>query len=94
MANRLMQQNAGPTRAKHHVHHACGGWDGIKIYQSDAQCFAGFVLPICGIKKAIKADTATAASTSRFATAIFFNYDGYIHAGHGPDITDRTAFGA
>ena len=94
VANRFVQQNAGPAGAKHHIEHASGGWHGIKVDQSYAQRLAQQGLPVFGLQQPRQPIPPAAARAPLFAFAMRLDNHRHIHPRHRADIGKTQAFGA
>lgn len=94
VAHRLVQQDAGPAGAKHHIHHPRRCRHRTQIDQRDAQRFAHQPLPVLGRDQPVQRDAPAAAGIARFPAAVRFHDDRDIDPRHRPDIGRKPAFGA
>ena len=93
MAHGLVQQDAGPARAKNHVHHASRRRDRAQVDQGDAQRLVHGGLPVGRIHQPGQGHAPTAAMTAGFAAVVVFHDHADVQPRHRTDIGDKPAFG-
>ena len=94
VADRLVQQDAGPARPKDHIHRARRGGDGLQIDQRDAQRFARQALPVVALHQPGQAKAAAPAHAAAFAASVRLNDDRDVQAAHRADVRQAQTFGA
>ncbi|EAR49629.1 hypothetical protein OG2516_15109 [Oceanicola granulosus HTCC2516] len=93
VADRLVQQDAGPAGAEHHVHHAGRGGLGLEVDQRDAQRLAGGGLPEAGVDQPEQAGAPAGAVVAALAAAVLLDMDHHVEPRHRADVGDEIALG-
>ena len=94
MSNRLVQQNAGPTRPKNHRHLASRRRYRFQIDQSLAQRFIDAAPPGVFGDVFLIADTTAGAIAATFLPVTFADNNADVESDQGPDIGDAAAVSA
>ncbi len=93
MADRLMQQDAGPARPKQHGHLARRRGDRIEIDHRLRQRFIDRAVPGLGLHQLIVEIAPTKTESAGFAPAILFDHDRHVQAHQRTDIGRDKAVG-
>ncbi len=93
MADRLMQQNTGPTAAQHHRHHPCRRIDRGKIQNRFASRFPGIAQKPVFFLIEFESNPPTAAERAYLPIAVFFSDAGHLKPGQRLHVSDQRAIG-
>ena len=94
MANRLMQQNAGPAGSKQHGHFTRWRRDRPQVGQRLRQGDVNRMFPFMFFKKFVVQITPAKTVGAGFAPVTILRHDGYIQPHQGPHIRSDEAVGA
>ncbi|MNI31505.1 hypothetical protein D3C73_853910 [compost metagenome] len=85
----LVQQDAGPARAQHHVHLARRAVDGLQIDQGLTQGFVHLGLPAFGGDPLFKARAAARAGRGAFTLAVLLDGDGDVQPDQRTQVAEQ-----
>ena len=94
MADRLVQQDAGPAGAEHHLHLARRGGDAVEVQKRLAQRLVGGTSPDRRVHYMAVAEPAAGAMAACFAPAVLLDDHGDVQPHERPQIGDPAAIGA
>ena len=94
VAHRLVQEDAVPAGAQHHVHLAGGAGDGLQIDQGLAQRLLHLILPAVRRDPGLEAGAAAGAGRAVLPPAVLVDGDRDIDPRQGPHVADQPAVGA
>jgi len=94
VADRLVQQDAGPAWPEDHLHFAGGRGDRIQIDEGLAHGFVDAVLPIGRINNLAERKTPAPAEAPAFLALALAHHDGHAEAHERADVGQALAVGA
>ena len=94
VTDRLVQQDAGPAGAEHHVHFAGRGRDRVQVDQRNAQRFLHLGLPMLGVDQPIQAQPPSAARRAALAAAVLFHDHRHVEPRHRASVANPHPVGA